>query len=96
MTDPYMMDGTTQAISGGMFAAGAREHIRPAVGWQKRILASGLCIGGAVLFGDDVAGWLGLSLQLSAAIAGLACIGIAEGVLKAADKLDVGKVWGKS
>jgi hypothetical protein len=84
---------TTQAISGGVFAAGAREYLRPAVGWQKRILAALLCLSGAIMFGDDVAGWLGLQLQVAAAVAGIGCIGIAEGLLKAVERLDVAALF---
>jgi len=82
-----------QMISGGVFAAGAREYLRPASGWQKRVLAAGLCLGGSLMFGDDVAAWLSLSLQVASALAGLVCIGLAEGVLKAADKVDVASMW---
>ena len=48
---------TTQALSGGVFAAGAREYLRPAKGWQKRITAALLCIGGATLFGPGAMAW---------------------------------------
>ena len=81
---------TAQALSGGAFAAGAREYLRPAIGWQKRCLSACLCVGAAVMFGDDLASWLGLSMQPASALAGLVCLGVAEGVLKAADKFDVG------
>lgn len=80
---------TTSAISGGVFAAGVREYLRPAVGWQKRILAALLCLSGAIMFGDDVAGWFGVPLQVASAAAGIGCIGIAEGLLKAVERFDV-------
>lgn len=86
---------TAQALSGGAFAAGAREYLRPAVGWQKRILASGLCLGAALMFGDDLAAWLGMGLQPASALAGLVCLGVAEGVIKAADRIDVAALWRK-
>jgi hypothetical protein len=84
---------TAASLSGGVFAAGAREYLRPAVGWQKRILATGLSLGGAYLFGDEVAAWAGLTLQVAAAAAGLACIGIAEGLLKAVERLDLAALF---
>lgn len=80
---------TTQALSGGMFAAGAREYLRPAVGWRKRVLAACLTLGGALMFGGEVSVLLGLTISGGAAVAGLGCIGVAEALLKAVDRLDL-------
>lgn len=88
-----MSSETTQALSGGVFAAGAREYLRPTVGWRKRVLAACLSLGGAAMFGDEVAAATGFSLQIAAAVAGLACIGVAEGLLKAVDRLDLAALF---
>jgi len=86
---------TAASLSGGVFAAGAREYLRPAVGWQKRVLATALCISGGFLFGDDVAAWLHLQMQVASAIAGIGCIGIAEGLLKAVERIDIAAFFKK-
>ena len=86
---------TTQALSGGVFAAGAREYLRPAKGWPKRVLAALLCITGAVLFGAEVSAWLGLSLRFGSAVAGVACIGVSEGLLKAVDRIEIAAFFKK-
>lgn len=83
MADFYEM------MAGGGFAAGARLYWRPAGALIRNSLASSLCIGGAVLFGGDVHSFLGLSTYACGAIAGLGCIGVAQGVLIAADKFDL-------
>ena len=80
---------TTQALSGGVFAAGAREYLRPAVGWRKRVLAAALSVGGALLFGGEVAAFLGFTISAGSAVAGVACIGVAEALLKAVERLDL-------
>lgn len=80
---------TTQAISGGIFAAGAREYLRPARSLTKRILGAALCIGGGWMFGDDLHAYLGIGLQVASATAGVICIGAAEGLLKAIERADV-------
>lgn len=83
---------TAEALSGGVFAAAAREYLRPAVGWQKRVMAALLCLCGAFMFGDELKAALPdlhFSLQFASAIAGVICIGVAEGLLKAVDRLDL-------
>lgn len=80
---------TTQALSGGIFGAAAREYLRPAVSLSRRVFGVLLCLGGAWIFGDDVARYTGIALQVSSAAAGLACIGVANSVLKAVDRVDL-------
>ncbi len=84
---------TTQALSGGIFAAAAREYLRPALGLSRRIFGVALCLGGAWLFGDDVAHYSGINLQIASAAAGLACIGVANSLLKAVDRLDLTAIF---
>ena len=85
-----------QLIGGGAFAVGAREYLRPASVWKQRILASLLCLSGAYLFGTFVAKALrplvDVPPTVAGAIAGLACIGVAEGVIATAEKLDI-SLW---
>jgi hypothetical protein len=65
--------GTEQAqmMAGGGFAAGARMYWRPAGKIARNLLAAGLCVGGAMLFGGDVHAFIGLSAYACGAIAGL-------------------------
>jgi hypothetical protein len=80
----------TQTLSAGVFAAGAREYLRPAVGWRRRVLSSSLTLSGTFLFGPEVMIWLPWLGQMPAKVlAGIACIGVAEALLKAVDRLDL-------
>lgn len=91
--EQYGLSGeTAEALSGGVFAAAAREYLRPAVGWQKRVMAALLCLCGAFMFGDEIKAALPalkLTLQFASAIAGVICIGVAEGLLKAVERFDL-------
>lgn len=84
---------TAQLLSGGAFAAASREYLRPATIWKQRLLAASLCLGGSYLFGPFVAKLMhaiaDIPPTVSGSIAGLACIGVAEGILTAADRLDL-------
>lgn len=80
---------TTQVLSGGVFGAAAREYLRPAVSLSRRIFGVALCLGGAWLFGDDVHAFTALPLQVASAGAGLACIGVANSLLKAVERFDL-------
>ncbi len=83
---------TTQALSGSIFAAGLREYLRPAKSITKRVCGAALCIGGGWLFGDEVSANFPVihpGLQVSACVAGVLCIGVAEGLLKAVERFDL-------
>ncbi|MDR6511441.1 hypothetical protein J2792_002313 [Novosphingobium capsulatum] len=86
---------TAQMLGGGVFSAAARQYLRPAGKWMRAMGASSLCIGGSYLFGpwvvELVHGVTGANLPrtVAGAVAGLACIGISEGILTAADRLDL-------
>lgn len=81
---------TTQTLSAGIFAAGAREYLRPAAGWWKRSLSSALCIGGTFLFGPELIRIVpSLGPIIANVLAGACCIAAIESVLKAVEKLDV-------
>lgn len=86
---------TAQMLGGGVFGAAAREYLRPATLWKQRILATGLCIGGSYLFGGFVQKLVhgvtsaDIPPTVAGSIAGLACIGVSEGILAAADRLDL-------
>ncbi len=89
---------TAQMLGGGVFGAAAREYLRPATLWKQRLLATGLCIGGSYLFGPFVQKLVHgvtsaeIPSTVAGAVAGLACIGVAEGILTAADRLDL-SLW---
>lgn len=87
---------TAQLMGGGMFAAGAREYLRPSPGgWRRRLSGSMLVLMGAYLFGPFTARLVhGISsadipLTVAGSIAGLACLGVAEGILSAAGRIDL-------
>lgn len=86
---------TAQLISGGAFAVGARAYLRWGIGWRQNFLAACLTLGGSYLFGAYVRqvakALLGADLPLTVAgpLAGLACIGVSDAILRAVDKLDI-------
>lgn len=86
---------TAQLLGGGAFAAGAREYLRPTAGWKRRLAGSILVLLGAWLFGPfvarlvhDVSGSQ-IPLTVAGSVAGLACLGISEGIMTAADRLEM-------
>lgn len=77
-----------QLILGGAVGAGLRIYLRPAGRLVRNVATGVLCIGAASVFGHDVQAWLPLNMAAAGGVVALGCLGVAEGILRAVERVD--------
>jgi hypothetical protein len=79
-----------QMIVGGAVGAGLRIYLRPARKVFRNAMTALICVAAAGVFGPSAQPWLNLNAQGVGGVVALVCLGVAEGILRAVEKIDFG------